>query len=153
MHKIITLDSKTIVVKADTERELSEIIDCISKKDNSIKREIARIDVNEEWSHAGIVEAGDFAFVSYCFGNEGEPIENQINGAIDQLEKRLGNIGLNLESVVNLNCLFKNIMDLPAVKKIFKKRFNGKFPSRKAFQTEFVVEGLLFQLDAIAFKG
>jgi len=114
---------------------------------------IKRSDLDEEWAHYGTVEAGDFVFISYCFGNVGQSIEDQINGAIDLLEKRLEKIGLKLESVVNLNCLFKDIMDLPAVKKIFKERFNGKYPSRKAFQTEFVVDGLLFQLDAIAFKG
>ena len=114
---------------------------------------IRRNDVDEEWAHSGIVEAGDFVFISYCFDNVGQPIESQINGALDLLEKRLGRTGLKLESVVNINCLFKDITDLPAVKKIFRERFNGKYPSRKAFQTDFVVDGLLFQLDAIAFKG
>jgi 2-iminobutanoate/2-iminopropanoate deaminase len=28
-------------------------------------REIVRSDVNEEWVHSGIVEAGDFAFINY----------------------------------------------------------------------------------------
>ena len=116
---------------------------------------ITRSDVNEEWACSGIVEAGDFAFISYCFANAGQPVENQINGAIDILTKRLGTIGLGLESVVNVTCLFRNISDLPAIKKVFKERFNGTYPSRKAIQTEFLGElkGLLFQLDAIAFKG
>lgn len=33
---------------------------------------IARHDVNEEWAHSGIIEAGDFAFVGYCVGNTGQ---------------------------------------------------------------------------------
>ncbi len=40
-------------------------------------REIVRSDVNEEWAHSGIVEAGDFVFINYCVGNIGQPIENQ----------------------------------------------------------------------------
>ena len=44
---------------------------------------IKRSDINEQWAHSGIVEAGDFAFISYCVGNIGQPIENQINGEID----------------------------------------------------------------------
>jgi enamine deaminase RidA (YjgF/YER057c/UK114 family) len=40
---------------------------------------IKRSDINEQWAHSGIVEAGDFAFISYCVGNIGQPIENQIN--------------------------------------------------------------------------
>ena len=122
---------------------------------NENQRKITRSDVNEEWACSGIVEAGDFAFVSYCFANIDQPLENQVNGAIDLLAKRLGTIALNLESVVNVTCLFKDISDLPVIKKVFKERFNGKYPSRKAIQTEFLGElkGLLFQLDAIAYKG
>jgi len=50
---------------------------------------IKRSDINEQWAHSGIVEAGDFAFISYCVGNIGQPIENQINGAIVHLKKGL----------------------------------------------------------------
>ncbi len=46
---------------------------------------IIRSDVNEEWAHSGIVEAGDFVFIGYCVGNIGQPIKEQINGAFDQL--------------------------------------------------------------------
>ncbi|WP_455716499.1 hypothetical protein [Anaerosporobacter sp.] len=33
--------------------------------------EIIRHDVNDQWAHFGIVEAGDFLFMSYCVGNIG----------------------------------------------------------------------------------
>ena len=42
-------------------------------------QEIIRSDINEEWAHSGIVEAGDFVFVSYCVGNIGQPIEDQVS--------------------------------------------------------------------------
>ncbi|MDR2963747.1 MAG: RidA family protein [Bacteroidales bacterium] len=120
-------------------------------------REITRSDVNEEWAHSGIVEAGDFAFVSYCVGNIGQPIENQINGAFDHLEKRLKTIGLTLESVVKMDCLFRDVWNIPIMEKVIQERFHGKYPARKSIQTEFAhiggAEGLLFQLDAIAFRG
>jgi len=116
-------------------------------------KEIKRTELNEEWAHSGIIEAGDFVFISYCMENEGQPIENQINGAFDVLEKRLETIALNLESVVKMDCLFKDIMDLPLLGKIIKERFNGKYPARKAFETKFIREGISFQIDAIAFKG
>jgi enamine deaminase RidA (YjgF/YER057c/UK114 family) len=118
--------------------------------------EIKRSDINEKWAHSGIVEAGDFVFTSYCVGNIGQPIENQINGAFDDLEKRLESIGLKLESVVKIDCLFRDIWNIPIMEKVIKERFNGKYPARKSIQTEFASsggqEGLLFQLDAIAFK-
>jgi len=117
--------------------------------------EIIRHDVNEEWAHAGMVEAGDFVFISYCVGNIGQPIENQINGAFDHLCERLKSIGLTLESVVKLDALFRDVWNIPVMEKIIKERFNGKYPARKSIQTEFAhrggEEGLLFQLDAIAY--
>lgn len=120
-------------------------------------REIVRSDLNEEWVHSGIVEAGDFAFINYCVGNIGQPIENQINGAFDHLEERCKSIGLTLESVVKIDCMFRDIWNIPVLEKVIKERFNGKYPARKSIQTEFAhrggEDGLQFQLDAIAFKG
>ena len=114
---------------------------------------IKRSEINEEWVHSGIVEAGDFVYTSYCVGYPfTQPIENQINGAIDQLKNRLESIGLTLDSVVKLDCLFKDILNIPIMEKVFKERFNGKYPARKSIQTEFGGDGILFQLDAVAFK-
>ena len=116
-------------------------------------KEIKRTEINEEWAHSGIIEAGDYAFVSYCMGNEGQSIESQINGAFDTLSERLESVGLTLESVVKMDCLFKDIADLSFLAKIIKARFGGKYPARKAFETKFIREGIGFQIDAIAFKG
>jgi enamine deaminase RidA (YjgF/YER057c/UK114 family) len=69
----------------------------------------------------------------------------------------LESIGLTLESVVKLDCLFRDVWNIPVMEKVFKERFNGKYLARKSIQTEFAAdggqEGLLFQLDAIAYKG
>jgi enamine deaminase RidA (YjgF/YER057c/UK114 family) len=120
-------------------------------------RAIVRSDVNEAYAHSGIVEAGDFAFINYCAGNIGQPIENQIEGAFDHLEQRLETIGLTLDSVVKMDCLFRDVWNIPLMEAVIKKRFNGHYPARKSIQTAFAhrggVDGLLFQLDAIAFKG
>jgi enamine deaminase RidA (YjgF/YER057c/UK114 family) len=88
-------------------------------------REIKRSDVNEEWAHSGIVEAGDFVFINYCVGNVGQPIENQINGAMDHLCGRLESIGLTLESVVKMDCLFRDVWNIPIMEKVFRERFKG----------------------------
>jgi len=119
--------------------------------------EIIRRDINEDWAHSGIVEAGGFVFLSYCVGNIGKSIEDQINGAFDHLNARLESIGLTLESVVQMDCLFRDVWNIPVMEKVIKERFNGKYPARKSIQTEFAhsggQDGLLFQLDAIAYKG
>lgn len=115
--------------------------------------EIKRLEVDEFWADSTIIEAGEFVFVGYCIGNEGASITEQIDGAIDVLEDRLKLAGLSLESVVKMDCLFKNIEDLNCLSDILKYRFKGKYPTRKAFTTDFIREGIKFQIDAIAYKG
>lgn len=115
--------------------------------------EIIRVQTDEFWADSTIIEAGDYVFVGYCMSGEGKPIEDQINGAIDVLQSRLEMVGLTLDSVVKMDCLFKDISDLNYLSDVLKNRFKGKYPTRKAFTTQFIREGILFQIDAIAYKG
>lgn len=119
--------------------------------------DIVRKDVNEEWAHSGIVKAGDFCFLNYCAGNVGGTVEEQINGAFDEMERRLAMFGLGLEDVVQMDCLFRDVWNIPVMEKVIKQRFNGKYPVRKSIQTEFAhvggQDGLLFQADAVAYCG
>ncbi|VUC64577.1 translation initiation inhibitor [Streptococcus pseudoporcinus] len=65
-------------------------------------------------------------------------------------------VGLSLEAVVKMDCLFRDVWNLPILEKVIKERFNGKYPARKSIQTEFAQdggpEGLLFQVDGIAYS-
>ena len=117
---------------------------------------IERFDVNEDWAHSGIIKAGNLFFIGYCAGNVGQPIESQINGAFDQMEQRLKMVGLGLENVVQMDCLFRDVWNIPIMEKVIKERFNGKYPVRKSIQTEFAhkggEDGLMFQVDGIAYS-
>ncbi len=118
---------------------------------------IIRKDVNEKWAHSGIIKAGDFCFLNYCVGNVGGTAEEQINGAFDEMERRLGMFGLTLENVVQMDCLFRDVWNIPIMEKVIKERFNGRYPVRKSIQTEFAhtggENGLQFQADAMAYCG
>ena len=117
--------------------------------------EIVRKDVSEEWAHSGIVKAGDYCFLSYCVGNVGGTVEQQVNGAFDEMERRLKLFGLTLENVVQMDCLFRDVWNIPVMEKVIKERFHGKYPVRKSIQTEFALgggeNGLQFQADAVAY--
>ena len=119
--------------------------------------EIVRKDISEEWAHAGIVKAGDYCFLSYCVGNIGGTFEEQVNGAFDQMESRLALFGLSLENVVHMDCLFRDVWNIPVMEKVIRERFSGKYPARKSIQTEFAhvggQDGLQFQADAVAYCG
>lgn len=118
---------------------------------------IERYDVNEECAHTGIIKAGDFCFLNYCVGNVGGSVEEQINGAFDEMERRLAMVGLTLENVVQMDCLFRDVWNIPIMEKVIKERFKGKYPARKSIQTEFAhvggENGLQFQADAVAYCG
>lgn len=116
---------------------------------------IKRYDVNEEWAHSGMIQAGNFYFLNYCVGNVGQDVEAQINAAIDNMEARLKMAGLTLENVVQMDCLFRDVWNIPIMEKVIKSRFGGKYPVRKSIQTNFAhiggKDGLQFQLDGIAY--
>ena len=127
------------------------------RKGYTVMGEIIRKDVNEEWAHSGIVKAGDYCFLSYCVGNIGGTVEEQVNGAFDDMEQKLALFGLTLENVVHMDCLFRDVWNIPVMEKVIKERFHGKYPARKSIQTEFAhvggKDGLQFQADAVAYCG
>ena len=83
--------------------------------------------------------------------------EEQVNGAFDQMESRLALFGLTLENVVQMDCLFRDVWNIPVMEKVIRERFHGKYPVRKSIQTEFAhvggKDGLQFQADAVAYCG
>ncbi len=64
---------------------------------------------------------------------------------------------MTLENVVQMDCLFRDVWNIPVMKKVIKERFKGKYPARKSIQTEFAhvggEAGLHFQVDAVAYRG
>lgn len=117
--------------------------------------EIIRKDINAEWAHAGIIKAGNFCFLNYCAGKIGGTVEEQVNAAFDEMERRLALFDLTLESVVHMDCLFRDVWNIPIMEQVIKERFHGAYPTRKSIQTEFAHRGgpvgLQFQVDAIAY--
>ena len=116
-------------------------------------QEIKRLEVDEFWADSTVIDAGDYVFVGYCMGNEGQTIEQQMDGAFDTLEKRLAMAGLGFDDVVKMDCLFKDIQDLNYLPDAIRKRFSGRYPTRKAYTTDFIRDGILFQIDAIACRN
>ena len=118
---------------------------------------IIRGDVNDEEAQSGYVEAGDFVFLSYCVGNVGKSVEEQISGALDHMEKRLAKVDLKLSDVVKLDILMRDVWNIPIMEKVFKKRFRGVYPARKTISTDFAhfggQDGLHVQIDGIAYRG
>lgn len=62
--------------------------------------EIIRHEVNKDNAYSGFVEAGDFIFLSFCVGNVGGSIDEQVEGALNNMSERLEKVNLTLDSVV-----------------------------------------------------
>jgi 2-iminobutanoate/2-iminopropanoate deaminase len=118
--------------------------------------EIIRHEVNEDLAYSGFVEAGDFIFLSFCVGNVGETVEEQVEGALDNMSERLASVNLTLDSVVKVDVLLRDVWDISIMEEVFKRRFRGNYPARKSISTEFAHKGgstgLKVQIDAIAYK-
>ena len=112
-----------------------------------------RIEIDEKWADSSRIVIEDFFFVGYCMGNEGKDVVSQMEAAFDELERRLKKVDLGLEQVVKMDCLFKDINDLNLLPEVIKKKFGNKYPVRKAYETKFIREGILFQVDALAYHG
>ena len=93
--------------------------------------DIERYDVNEEWAHSGVIRAGNLIFLNYCAGNVGQPIEAQVNGAIDEMEKRLAMVGLTLENVVQMDCLFRDVWNIPVMEKVMANNEQSRQKRRR----------------------
>lgn len=118
--------------------------------------EIVRHEVNEEYAYSGFVEAGDFVFLSFCVGNVGQPVEQQVEGALDNMSERLAKVNLTLDFVVKMDVLLRDVWDIPVMEEVFRRRFKGTYPARKTISTEFAhkggPDGLKVQIDAIAYR-
>jgi enamine deaminase RidA (YjgF/YER057c/UK114 family) len=81
---------------------------------------------------------------------QGYPVYKKIE-SIDRLASG------ELDDVVKVDALFRDIWNIPIMEEVFKKRFNGKYPARKSISTDFAhvggPNGLEFQIDGIAYKG
>lgn len=119
--------------------------------------EIIRYEVNEDNAYSGFVEAGDFIFLSFCVGNVGGSIDEQVEGALNNMSERLEKVNLTLDSVVKVDVMLRDVWDIPVMEKVFKQRFKGNYPARKTISTEFAHKGgpngLKVQIDAVAYKG
>lgn len=123
--------------------------------------DIIRLSLDERFAkdcaYSEVVAAGDWVYLTFCVGNVGGTVEEQVHGALDNMEARLKLMGLTLSSVVKVDVLMRDPWDIPSMEKVFKERFGGRYPARKTVATEFAhqggKEGLQVQIDAVAYRG
>jgi enamine deaminase RidA (YjgF/YER057c/UK114 family) len=128
----------------------------IKKAGGKSMSQLKRYSVNTGYALSHMVEAGDFVFLNFCVGNVGQSFEEQVHGALNDMERCLEQVNLTLEAVVKIDVLLRDAWNIPIMEKVFKERFLGSYPARKTIETNFAhiggAEGLHIQIDGIAYK-
>jgi len=106
---------------------------------------------DREYTFSSYVEAGDFIFTSHQGGARGEDVVSQLEAAFQSLKETLKAAGAGLDDVVKVNLLLKNKVDFPLTKDVFRRVFKNSFPARTTIITDFVSDGILAQIDAVAY--
>jgi len=106
---------------------------------------------DREYTFSTYVQAGDFIFTSHQGGAGGADVVDQLEAAFQLLKDTLKAAGAGLDDVVKINLLLKNKEDFPFTKDVFRRVFKNSFPARTTVITDFVSEGILAQIDAIAY--
>jgi 2-iminobutanoate/2-iminopropanoate deaminase len=103
-------------------------------------------------------KAGDLVFTSGQAGyddagNLPDGFEAQARQVLHNIEAVLTQHGASLSSVVKLTAYLGNKGDFEAFKKIRSEFFSSPWPAVTAVQNNFLVEGMLVEMDAIAVAG
>ncbi|ART70797.1 pyrimidine utilization protein C [Mycobacterium dioxanotrophicus] len=103
-------------------------------------------------------KAGDLVFTSGQAGYDDagnllDGFEAQARQVLHNIEAVLIQHGASLSSVVKLTAYLGDKGDFEAFKKIRSEFFSSPWPAVTAVQNDFLVEGMLVEMDAIAVAG
>ena len=105
-------------------------------------------------------EAGGFVFVSglISFDDSFQPyvdcgIEEQTDRTLALVQKVLADAGCTMSDVVKLNVLLKSREDFDGYNSVVARYFPEDPPARITTVGDFLVDGILIEIDAIAYKG
>jgi 2-iminobutanoate/2-iminopropanoate deaminase len=103
-------------------------------------------------------KAGDLVFTSGQAGYDDagdllDGFEAQARQVLRNIEAVLTQHGASLSSVVKLTAYLGDKDDFEAFKKVRSEFFSSPWPAVTAVQNDFLVEGMLVEMDAIAVAG
>jgi 2-iminobutanoate/2-iminopropanoate deaminase len=104
------------------------------------------------YSYSAAVRAGDFVFLGHR--GFGDTFTEQIKGALDGVEKTLGQFDLTLEDLVKINVWLKHVDDLTEMDGYIGERIAaGHYPARMTSTTEFIDADCLVMIEGVAYIG
>jgi len=114
-----------------------------------------------ELSLSVATEAGGFVFVSGFVSCDEDyqllldcGIEDQVTNTMNTIKRALEEAGCVMDDIVKLNVLLANRDVFPGYNTTVKTFFSdGQEPARITTVGDFLVEGVLCEIDALAYKG
>ena len=105
------------------------------------------------------VKAGNFLFVAGQGPNDpktghmaGEEIETQTRQTLMNIKGIVEASGLSMRDVVKVSIFLKSVDDFKKVNEIYKTFFPEDPPARTTVEAKLPVQGMLIEMDAIAYR-
>lgn len=106
------------------------------------------------------VRAGPYLFVAGQGPFEPETGRMVTGGIVEQTKRTLENVksiltaaGLSLDDVVKVSVFLKDTKDFPKMNEVYRTYFTKEQPARTTVEANMVVDGMLIEVDAIAYKS
>ncbi|HEV8114073.1 MAG TPA: RidA family protein [Planctomycetota bacterium] len=100
--------------------------------------------------YSAAVSSGNLVFLSGKIGKTGGTIGQDVDAAIDSIEKDLGRVGLTLADVVSVNVFVTDIANYPELNAAYAKRFPQPFPARTTVAVTALPGGAKVEIQAVA---
>ena len=100
--------------------------------------------------HGDSVHIGHFGGIYDDKGNILPNIEEQTIQTFKNLETALGKINLELQDLLKVTVILRNMTDFQGMHSAWKKVFSGNYPVRTTITSDFIDDECLIQVEGIA---
>lgn len=104
----------------------------------------------EKYDLSTFVIKDDTVYIGH-FGGGGSTVEEQMENTLKGLQEALRKIDLDLDNIVKLTVILKDIKDFNKVHGIWVKYFTaGNYPVRTTITSDFIDDSCLVQVEGVA---
>ncbi len=100
--------------------------------------------------YSGSVVSGDLVFVSGKIGNRGGSFIQEVDSAINAVQRELARSGASLRDVISVTVYLTNLDQYAEFNDIYAKRFDQPYPARACVEVSRLPGGARVELQVIA---
>ena len=122
------------------------------------RKETIRLDYPADAHYNPAVRAGDFVYTCGHIGLEDESgreltsIEDQTRATLIDLRKTLAAAGATMDDIVKATVYITDIDDYEKMNEVYMTFFDGPTPARSTIVTKLVMDEILVEIEAVAYK-